>query len=189
MPKAVVVDDCVLRGDITIGTGCVIHPKACIIGMVEIVWTNLNIINLPVHTLPFSAEGGPITIGDNCIIEEYTTIINKRKGDAPIPMTIGANNIFEVGSSIESRSIGERNIFECKSRVSADVIVTTGCVIGAGCQLVGKQTLDENTVVYGKNCQQRSAFEKQGSHILQLDFLRKVLPNYHHLKNKKKIVA
>lgn len=101
-------------------------------------------------------------------------------------MLIGANNIFEVGSSIESRNIGERNIFECKCRVSADVIVTTGCVIGAGCQLIGAQTLGENTVVHGKNCQQRSAFEKQGSHILQLDFLRKVLPNYHHLRGKKK---
>lgn len=138
---------------------------------------------------PNIAEGGPIIIGDNCIIEEYTTIINKRKDDTAVPMVIGANNIFEVGSSIESRSIGERNIFECKCKVSADVIVTTGCVIGAGCQLIGKQTLNENTVVFGKNCQQRSAFEKQGSHILQLDFLRKVLPNYHHLRSKKKIVV
>lgn len=104
-------------------------------------------------------------------------------------MIIGANNIFEVGSSIESQSIGDKNIFECKCRVSSDVIVTTGCVIGALASLNGKQTLSENTVVYGKNCQQRSAFEKQGSHILQLDFLRKVLPNYHHLKSKKKVAS
>lgn len=103
-------------------------------------------------------------------------------------MHIAANNIFEVGCRIESRSIGERNIFECKSFVSPHITVTSGCVIGAGCQLTGEQTLCENTVVFdNKNCQQREAIEKQGSHILQLDFLRKVLPNYHHLRNKKKL--
>lgn len=136
----------------------------------------------------FTADGGPITIGENCIIEEYCTIINKpMEGIDEIPMTIGANNVFEVSSCIESRNIGERNIFECRSYVSEQVTITTGCVIGAGCQLRGQQILNENTVVYGKDCSQRSAFEKQGSHILQLDFLRKVLPNYHHLRNKKKI--
>lgn len=164
MPKAVVVEDCTLKGDITIGAGCVVHPKACII-----------------------AEGGPIIIGENCIIEEYSTIINKAGDEPDIPMKIGANNVFEVSCHIESRNIGERNIFECRSFISDQVVVTTGCVIGAGCQLKGQQTLSENTVVYGRECNQRSAFEKQGSHILQLDFLRKVLPNYHHLRNKKKM--
>uniref|UniRef100_A0A336MWP2 Dynactin subunit 6 n=1 Tax=Culicoides sonorensis TaxID=179676 RepID=A0A336MWP2_CULSO len=165
MPKAVVVDECTLRGDITIGTGSVVHPSACII-----------------------AEGGPIVIGENCIFEEYSTIINKSlpTDTEPFTMTIGPNNIFEVGCRVESRNIGEKNIFECKSYVSPQVTVTNGCVIGAGCQLLGEQELKENSVVFGKDCQQREAIEKQGSHILQVDFLRKVLPNYHHLKNKKK---
>lgn len=130
-------------------------------------------------------------IGENCIFEEYSTIINKTlpTDSEPITMTIGANNIFEVGCRVESRNIGEKNIFECKSFVSPHVIVSNGCVVGAGCQLLGDQELKEKTVVFGRDCQQREAIETQGSHILQVDFLRKVLPNYHHLKNKKKAGA
>jgi dynactin 6 len=103
--------------------------------------------------------------------------------DKPHVLVIGSNNIFEVGCTVEALKIGEKNIFECKCYVSPDVIVTSGCVIGAGCQLSGEQTLQENTVIYGTNCQQREALDKaSGSHMLQLDFLRKVLPNYHHLR-------
>jgi dynactin-6 len=78
-------------------------------------------------------------------------------------------------------SIGDRNVFECKSYVSAGVTVTNGCVIGAGCKLTGEQVLTERTIVYGKNCIQREAMDKQKAQI-QLDYLRKILPNYHHLR-------
>lgn len=73
-------------------------------------------------------------------------------------------------------------MFECKSYVSSKVQVSNGCVIGAGCQLMDTMNLLENTVIFGKDCIQREAIEKQGSQTLQLDFLRKVLPNYHHIK-------
>lgn len=167
MPRAVVCDDAMLKGDITISSGCVIHPSAQII-----------------------AESGPIIIGENCILEEYAKIIHRIPSNHALAqaqenhvLVIGSNNIFEVGCTVEALKIGEKNIFECKSYVSADVTISSGCVIGAGCQVVGKQSLPENTVIYGNNCQQREALDKaSGSHMLQLDFLRKVLPNYHHLK-------
>lgn len=149
-----------LKGDITIGTGSVVHPKATIL-----------------------AEAGPIVIGDNCIIEEYATIAHRVDQNEPgTVLTIGPNNVFEVGCTVEALQIGERNIFECKSYVSSKVRVPNGCVIGSGCRLADAIQLTENTVVYGKDCLQRDALEKQGSQTLQLDFLRKVLPNYHHLK-------
>ncbi|XP_058838826.1 dynactin subunit 6 [Topomyia yanbarensis] len=169
MPRSMVCEDTNLRGEITISSGCVIHPSTTII-----------------------AESGPIVIGENCIIEEYASIIHRiPKGHSSYgdvlegtvkPLVIGQDNIFEVGCTVEALKIGERNVFECKSYVSADVVVTNGCVIGAGCRLVGEQVLPEKTIIYGKQCQQREALEKQRSQMVQIDYLRKILPNYHHLK-------
>uniref|UniRef100_A0A6P7GII6 Dynactin subunit 6 n=1 Tax=Diabrotica virgifera virgifera TaxID=50390 RepID=A0A6P7GII6_DIAVI len=54
LPGALVCEDCKLRGDITIGSGTIIHPGATII-----------------------AEAGPIIIGDNCLIEEQVKIVHR----------------------------------------------------------------------------------------------------------------
>lgn len=171
MPRAVVCEDSIIKGDVTISSGCVIHPSAQIV-----------------------AESGPIIIGENCIIEEYVKIFHKipeghklfvnsgENPEKPHVLVIGSNNIFEVGCVVEALKIGEKNVFECKSYVGPNVTITSGCVIGAGTTLQGEQILLENTIIYGKHCKQREAMEKQGSHLLQLEFLRKILPNYHHLK-------
>lgn len=149
MPKATVCDseDSTFRGDITVCSGCVIHPSVTIL-----------------------AVSGPIIIGENCLLEEYTTIIHDIgtspmvaaiTGEKPPVLVIGPNNVFEVGCTVQARSIGERNIFECKSFVSNKVSVSNGCIIGAGCQLVDEYTIGENTVVYGVDAQQRETIEKQ----------------------------
>ncbi|RXW20457.1 hypothetical protein EST38_g5391 [Candolleomyces aberdarensis] len=52
--KAVVCQDVELKGDITIGAGTIVHPKATIF-----------------------AIAGPIVIGAGCIIEEATIIVNR----------------------------------------------------------------------------------------------------------------
>lgn len=126
------------------------------------------------------------------------------------PLIIGAHNVFEVGSHIESYSghIGESNVFECKSYVGPNVTIGSGCVIGeypnivrllssclllyrvliinnliagAGCRMeIG--TMTDNTIVYGSDHTMREAMEKQPSQMLQLDFLSKILPNYHQLR-------
>ena len=147
MPKAIVCecDDSTFQGDITVSSGSIIHPRVTII-----------------------AKSGPIIIGENCLIEEYTTIIHDTgvddgKGDEKPPvLVIGPNNVFEVGCTVEALKIGEKNVFECKSYVSSAVKVSNNCVIGAGCQLVGAHDLPENTIIYGKNCQHREAMEKSG---------------------------
>ncbi|XP_055380138.1 dynactin subunit 6-like [Condylostylus longicornis] len=164
MPRAIVCYDIVTKGDITISSGCVIQPSVTII-----------------------AESGPIFFGENCIVEEYSTIIFKvpehLKDENNTPMlNIGSNNVFEVGCTVKALKIGDKNVFECKSFVSDEVEVSSGCVIGAGCRLEGKYKLAENTVVYGKNCLMRECLEKPTLQILQIDYLRRVLPNYHHLK-------
>lgn len=146
MPKAMVCecDDSIFSGDITVSSGCIVHPRVTII-----------------------AKSGPIIIGENCLIEEYTTIIFDTGEDTssmakPPVLVIGANNVFEVGCRVEALKIGEKNIFECKCFVSAAVKVTNNCIVGAGCQLVGERTLTENTIIHGKHCGEREAIEKSG---------------------------
>lgn len=93
---AVVCQEATLSGDITIGEGTIIQPKASII-----------------------AEAGPIIIGPDNIVEELVVIKNRyricdemilnshQSFAANVPeedkkisriMKIGANNIFEVGA-------------------------------------------------------------------------------------------
>ena len=68
------------------------------------------------------------------------------------------------------------------ARVNGIFTPGSGCVIGAGCRLVGQQTLPDKTIVYEAQCMQREAMDKQKTQMIQLDYLRKILPNYHHLR-------
>ncbi|PWA32691.1 hypothetical protein CCH79_00012394, partial [Gambusia affinis] len=147
---AVVCVESEIRGDVTIGTRTVVHPKARII-----------------------AEAGPIVIGEGNLIEEQALIINSYPENItpdsevePKTMTIGTNNVFEVGCA----------------DVGRNVILTSGCIIGAFCQVNTCEVIPENTVIYGSGCMRRVQTERPQPQTLQLDFLMKILPNYHHLK-------
>jgi len=167
-PGAVVCNECELKGDITIGTKTVIHPKAKII-----------------------AESGPIIIGENNLIEEQCEIINIEEIEdtetSTVPvMIIGNNNVFEVGSELHSLKVGDNNVMEAKSYLGRQTNLANGCIVGAGCRLTTEETLEENIVVYGGDCRRRKAGDKPVPQQLQIDFLSKVLPNYHHLKKPAK---
>ncbi|CAL8083942.1 unnamed protein product [Calicophoron daubneyi] len=152
---AVVCSECELSGEITIGANTIIHPKAHII-----------------------AEAGPIHIGAFNLIEEQVEIINKTPGSV---MKIGDHNVFEVGAHCEASEIGDNNVLEAKSFVGSHVHLTNGCVIGAMCSLTSGETLPECTAIYGDKGLRRVASERPPAQTLQLDFLTKILPNYHHL--------
>lgn len=154
----------VILGDVTIGPECVIHPTT-------------NII----------ARKGPIIIGGNNLIEERANIVNNR----PEPLIIGDNNVFEVDSHCEAVKIGNNNLLECKSHVGPNIELTNNCIIGSGCRLLGEDKSEEiggieilppNTVITGQNMNRRIVTElPTSSHTSQLDFLRKILPNYQKL--------
>uniref|UniRef100_A0A669ETY8 Dynactin subunit 6 n=1 Tax=Oreochromis niloticus TaxID=8128 RepID=A0A669ETY8_ORENI len=164
---AVVCVESEIRGDVTIGARTVVHPKARII-----------------------AEAGPIIIGEGNLIEEQALIINsypenimpESEGVEPKAMTIGTNNVFEVGCVSQALKIGDNNVIESKADLGRNVILTSGCIVGACCQINTCEVVPENTVVYGSNCIRRVQSEKPQPQTLQLDFLMKILPNYHHLK-------
>ncbi|KAG1714974.1 Dynactin subunit 6 [Nymphon striatum] len=143
------------------GARTIIHPKARII-----------------------AKSGPIVIGENNLIEDQTQIIHKNNSNGPNTsvMIIGNNNVFEVGSYSEAMRIGDNNILEPKAKVGPHVELTNGCSIGALCEISTQEVLPENTVIFGTNCDRRVQSERPAPQNLQLDFLSKILPNYHLIK-------
>lgn len=155
-PGAVVCQEAELKGDITIAAKTVVHPKARIF-----------------------AEQGPIVIGEGNLIEEQTLIWNSTPRKT---MVIGNFNVFEIGCTSEALKIGNNNILEAKSKVGALVELNDGCVVGNRCRIEMQETLTNNTVIYGQNGSRRKATEMPAQQTLQLDFLTKILPNYHHLK-------
>ncbi|CAB1327131.1 unnamed protein product [Coregonus sp. 'balchen'] len=154
------------------GARTVVHPKARII-----------------------AEAGPIVIGEGNLIEEQALIINSypenitpdSEGVEPKTMTIGINNVFEVGLLLKITPRPKRCSAVVRqqmkrSDLGRNMILTSGCIIGACCQVNTCEVIPENTVIFGSGCQRRVQTERPQPQTLQLDFLMKILPNYHHLK-------
>ncbi|XP_035403138.1 dynactin subunit 6 isoform X1 [Cygnus atratus] len=73
--------------------------------------------------------------------------------------------------------------------VGRNVILTSGCIIGACCNVNTYEVIPENTVIYGADCLRRVQTERPQPQTLQLDFLMKILPNYHHLKKTMKTAS
>ncbi|KAG8130297.1 putative Dynactin 6 protein [Naja naja] len=98
------------------------------------------------------AEAGPIVIGEGNLIEEQAIIINgypenvipNTEEVGTKPMVIGTNNVFEVGCSF----------------VGKNVILTSGCIIGACCNVNTYEVIPENTVIYGADCLRRVQTER-----------------------------
>ncbi|XP_008557283.1 dynactin subunit 6 [Microplitis demolitor] len=159
---AIVCDESILKGDITIGPRTIVHPRASIL-----------------------AEDGPIVIGEGNIIEEMATIMNRSPPDSetesPVQM-IGSFNVFETDSMCEALKVGDNNVFESKAKVSRDVEVTSGCVVGTSCSLIEPEIVPENTIIYGTECHRREMNDKPYPQVGQLEFLVRILPNYHHLR-------
>ncbi|KAJ0055757.1 hypothetical protein NL108_011429, partial [Boleophthalmus pectinirostris] len=136
--------DVILSFNICTGARTVVHPKARII-----------------------AESGPIVIGEGNLIEEQALIINSYPenimpdaGLEPKTMIIGTNNVFEVGCVSRSLNIGDNNVIESKAEIGRNVILTSGCIIGACCQINTCEVVPENTVVYGSKCIRRVQSER-----------------------------
>merc|ERR1711997_15216 len=167
---AIVCNESQLVGEISIGTRTVVHPKAQII-----------------------AEAGPIIIGENNMIEERAKIINAKEPNATSETTrvmiIGNNNVFEVDSTSYALKIGDFNNLESKSVVGKSTVLANGCIIGAGCKIFTEEVIPENCVIFGSKNERRLQGDRPGPQTLQIEYLSKVLPNYHHLKKPTKKVT
>jgi dynactin-6 len=176
--KAVVCQDVELKGDITIGPGTVVHPKATIF-----------------------AIAGPIVIGSGCIIEEAAIIVNRRKE----VMRVGDNNLFEIGcrmssspfvpsvvdscAGVECPSIGNFNTISTRARVHHTVRVANYCVIGAACLVVptDDETLDDYTSIFGPAAERRTwsgrgRVQEADLRLKHGEYLREMLPKFNRLR-------
>jgi len=157
--NALVCQETTLLGDITIGSGCVLHPKCTI-----------------------NAEAGPILIGKNNVFEENSIIYNS----CSTPLLIGDENIFEVGCHIEGTRVGNQNVFEANSKVNGTTMVGNNCVVGIGCATEFAEHLADGTVIYGYEQSRRVQTSRDVMQIIlhakHMEYLREILPKYHHMR-------
>ncbi|KAF8518372.1 trimeric LpxA-like protein [Hysterangium stoloniferum] len=160
--KAVVCQDVELKGDITIGAGTVVHPKATIFALAS-----------------------PIVIGQGCIIEEGAIIVNRRKEI----MRIGDDNLFEIGCRVESPSIGHANTISTRARVHHTVRLTSYCIIGAGCLVAPSEDeiLEDFTVIYGSASERRiwsgrGKVQEMDLRKKHTEYLREMLPKFNRVR-------
>ncbi|XP_030919712.1 dynactin subunit 6 [Geospiza fortis] len=135
----------------------------------------------------------------HCLSQTWKSVLSSRRYPEnitpesedvePKPMVIGTNNVFEVGCYSQAMKVGDNNVIESKAFVGRNVILTSGCIIGACCNVNTYEVIPENTVIYGADCLRRVQTERPQPQTLQLDFLMKILPNYHHLKKTMKAAS
>ena len=155
---AVVCSNAILKGEIIIGPGCILHPYCQILAM-----------------------NGPISLGSSNIIEEGATLVN----DLPNPMAIGDRNLIEVGSRIENSTLEDDIIVESRAFVAPGCHIASGCTVALAVGLIPATNLQPNTIVWGPTAQQR---QKEGERELHrdmlakhVDILRLSLVKYHRL--------
>jgi UDP-N-acetylglucosamine acyltransferase len=107
---------CVIENDVTLGENCKIFIGA-VIGSIP-------------QDLKYNGEATAVTIGDNNIIREYTTI--NLSTDEAQPTTIGHNNLIMA-----------------YSHVAHDCVVGSHCIIANGGTLAGHVTLEDRVVIGG----------------------------------------
>ncbi|TPX50023.1 hypothetical protein SeMB42_g02401 [Synchytrium endobioticum] len=153
-----ICEDASQSGPITLGANNIIHPKSTI--------TVLN------------DECGEIVIGSNNIIEECAIIVNRNKE----PLVIGDNNLFGVRSVFEGVGIGSDCILEAKSHVLSGTSIGSNCIIGANCSTNTDDTIPDHTILYGNGFRRTQVTSNASLHHRHIDYLKEVLPKYHHVK-------
>ena len=152
-----------IRGKVTIKSGTIVHPRA-----------------------KMDASLGPITVGENCIIEENVQLVS-----GPSGMMIGDGNMFRVGCRVSAPMIGNCNVFEARSKVFRSVCVSNFCVIGAACTIGANtdelESLTERAVIWGSASSMRvwggdGAGQQLAMHAKQQQYLREQLPKHHKLR-------
>ena len=107
-----------------IGARTVVHPRAKLI-----------------------AQGGPIEIGEDNIIEELVTIVNKRSE----PLRIGQGNRIACAVTLDSvAAIGNYNTIEAKVSLGPNVTVGNDSILSTGLSLDDGAQVASQVVLYGK---------------------------------------
>ncbi|RKO88052.1 trimeric LpxA-like protein [Blyttiomyces helicus] len=157
---SVICSEADVRGLVIFGHNTVVHPYCRI----------------------FSEGGGPITIGNNNILEG--SIINRTAE----PIVIGDDNVFEVGCVFEGVRVGNGCVIEVKAVVAPGTTLGDNCVVGAKCSTHPNEQVPSNTVIYGegnlRRLQTKATRQQANLHTRHLDYLKEILPKYHNMRSQ-----
>eukprot|EP00698_Gefionella_okellyi_P019429 TRINITY_DN5952_c0_g1_i1.p1 TRINITY_DN5952_c0_g1~~TRINITY_DN5952_c0_g1_i1.p1 ORF type:complete len:180 (-),score=29.72 TRINITY_DN5952_c0_g1_i1:306-797(-) len=157
--SAIVCLDAEVSGNVVIGDGCMIQPRASII-----------------------ASGGAIVLGCGNIVEERALLATSED----FVLKIGNHNVFEVACRVESRSIGDANIIEPRAVLSPGSVIGSGCVIGAGVIIPPNAIIRDCTTVWGPQLSERIVEGAIEANTLaatrHADILARTLPKFHRMK-------
>ena len=123
-----------VKGDVTFGFGCMIHPYAKII----------------------AEEGSKIVFGDYNIIEEGVLIkagkkMNlKTKKEETTDINIGNYNHFKIGSHVENTSIQNYNIIDYRAKI-VNSYIESKTIMAPLSELLDGKILKDNAIIIPPN--------------------------------------
>ncbi|ETV99267.1 hypothetical protein H310_08008 [Aphanomyces invadans] len=140
---------------VRIGAKSVLHPKSSVV-----------VLDAP----PSSSPQVCITIGERNILDDMSELsMSLATSDS---MTVGDNNLFECGSIVKAKSIGNNNWFEPKCEVGVGVVIGDDCVIGTAVVVAPHTVVPNNTILVrlpdGRVIQrQQKEFARKAKRVLQ----------------------
>jgi len=144
---------------ITLGGSTVIHPRS-----------KLN------------STYAPITIGNNCIISERSSIgLQSASGESGEGVIIDNGVVVEVGAIIEAKRIRDGCHIEVNAKIGKGAVLGKHCRIGPLCEVAEGESVPDFTVIYGNGMRRldKSGVEDLNLKMVgrQVDVLRKLIPS------------
>ena len=147
-------------------TSALISSSASLTGHHPITLGSHAILQLRSHLL---SAGGPIDIGEGCIISERasiglsTTSLPDVKADneASAGVRLAQGVLIDPGATVEAASLGAFTIVEAGAKIGRGVVIGRNCKICAQVEVADGDTVGDNVVIFGNGCGQRRV-EKRG---------------------------
>jgi dynactin-6 len=118
---------------VRVGNKSVLHPKSAVLV------TSSSSTSIPPSMIL-------ITLGEQNIVDDMA-LLSLCWTDEQSTMAIGDNNLFESGSIVYAKKVGNRNWFEPRCLVGQGVVVGDDCVIGAGVVVPANTIIPNNSIL------------------------------------------
>jgi UDP-N-acetylglucosamine acyltransferase len=141
-PSAEIADDVqigpfvVIEGPVRVGPGCVLRPRAQLVGPLtmgrnNIVFSNAVLGEPPQH-LRYAGEPTRVEIGDNNVFREHVTV-------------------HRATTHSWVTRIGNHNFFMAGSHIAHDCVIGNSCIFANGALVAGHCTIEDNVYMSGNS--------------------------------------
>ncbi|KNC51462.1 dynactin subunit 6 [Thecamonas trahens ATCC 50062] len=160
--EVVVAADAVVEGAVTLGAGCIVHPKAVL----------------------RATAGSALVLGRGCVVEELA-VVESTAADGT--MVLGAGNVVCVGAVVRDSSLGDNNLLRARC-VLDSATLGDSCIIGASCLLPTGYVAPDRASIVGNppvvaTVHPAVAAVSATRHTALRDLLGSALPKFHHLRD------